>query len=216
MTSAQQMPSLLAKQVSPPTIGSRFPSSRKSASERRRPRRSACRASAGALDEGALLRRAAQPQPRDASQQHRSSRGTWHFLRHLGEMVLAMMVGMMALGALDRVMLAAAGSSVTAIRNSAPEVVALVMALNMAVGMTVWMRYRRHSWAMCAEMSGAMFLPAVAAIVLFWCTVIHGGSITTVAKTAMLPAMIAVMLLRRTEYSQPVHKHAQEAVAQIP
>ena len=42
------------------------------------------------------------------------------------------------------------------------------MALNMTVGMTLWMRHRRHTWAMCAEMAGAMFAPAVAAVVLFW------------------------------------------------
>jgi hypothetical protein len=37
------------------------------------------------------------------------------------------------------------------------------MALNMTVGVTVWMRHRRHTSAMCGEMAGAMFVPAVAA-----------------------------------------------------
>ena len=133
--------------------------------------------------------------------------GTRHFVRHFAEMFIAMMVGMMALGALDSVILSAAGTSVQHVRNSAPEVFALVMGLNMTIGMTVWMRYRRHSWAMCAEMAGAMFLPAIAALILFWCSVIHTGSVGGVEMTAMVPAMIAVMLLRRTEYSQPVHKH---------
>jgi hypothetical protein len=32
-----------------------------------------------------------------------------------------------------------------------------------------------------------------------------------VEMNAMLPAMISVMLLRRGEYSQPVHSRAQEA-----
>jgi hypothetical protein len=128
-------------------------------------------------------------------------------------MFIAMMVGMMVLGALDRAILAAAGTGVTHVRNSAPEVVALVMAFNMTVGMTLWMRYRRHSWAMCSEMAGAMFVAAVIAIVLFWCAVIHSHSVTAMEMAAMFPAMIAVMLLRRTEYSQPVHKHAQEVVA---
>ena len=50
-------------------------------------------------------------------------------------------------------------------RDSAPEAFALVMALNMTIGMTVWMRYRRHSWAMCGEMAGAMFLPAIAGLI---------------------------------------------------
>jgi peptidoglycan/LPS O-acetylase OafA/YrhL len=82
----------------------------------------------------------------------------------------------------------------------------------MIVGMTVWMRHGSHSWAMCAEMAGAMLAPAVLAIVLFWCAVIHGDSIGRVEMMAMLPATIAVMLLRRTEYSQPVHTHAREPI----
>ena len=125
-----------------------------------------------------------------------------------------MMVGMMVLGIVDGGILAAAGTSVDHVRDRAPEAFALVMAINMTVGMTVWMRHRRHTWAMCAEMGGAMFVPAVAAIVLFWCSVIHSGSVAAVEMNAMLPAMIAVMLLRRSEYSQPVHSHAREAVGQ--
>jgi hypothetical protein len=134
-----------------------------------------------------------------------------HFLRHLGEMYVAMMVGMMVLGMLDRGILAAGGTSASHVKDSAPEVFGLVMAFNMTVGMTVWMRHRRHSWAMCAEMAGAMFVPAVAAIALLWCSVIHAGSVGAVEMNAMLPAMISVMLLRRGEYSQPVHSRAQEA-----
>ena len=37
-----------------------------------------------------------------------------------------------------------------------------------------------------------MFAPAVLAIVLFWCAVIHGDSVGRVEMMAMLPAMIAV------------------------
>jgi hypothetical protein len=140
--------------------------------------------------------------------------GARHFFRHFGEMFLAMMVGMMALAAVDAAIFAAAGTSIPDVKDSAPEVWGLLMAFNMTVGMTVWMRHRRHSWAMCAEMAGAMFVPAVAAIVLFWCAVIHGRSIGGVGMAGMVPAMIAVMLLRRTEYSQPVHSRAREAVGQ--
>ena len=131
-----------------------------------------------------------------------------HFARHLCEMLLAMVVGMMVLGALDRGILAAAGASVDDLRDTVPEVVALVMAFNMTVGMTVWMRHRGHSWARVAEMAAAMFFPAIAAIVLFWCALIHSESILALEHAAMLPAMIAVMLLHRSEYSRPVHSHA--------
>lgn len=125
-----------------------------------------------------------------------------------------MMVGMMVLGGLDGAILSAAGTSVSHVRDSAPEAFALVMALNMTIGMTVWMRYRRHSWAMCAEMGGAMFLPAFAALILFWCSAIHTKSVGGVEMGAMLPAMLGVMLFRLTEYSQPVHAHGRTGSAE--
>src|SRR5215208_174365 len=143
-----------------------------------------------------------------------SAAGARHFFRHFGEMFLAMLVGMWVGAVVDGAIFAVAGTSIPDVKESAPEAWGLLMALNMTVGMTVWMRHRRHSWAMCAEMAGAMFVAAVAAIVLFWCAVIHGTAIGGVAMAGMVPAMIAVMLLRRTEYSQPVHSHAREAVAQ--
>ena len=40
-------------------------------------------------------------------------------------------------------------------------------------------------------------------------SVIHGESIGPVTMAAMLRAMVAAMLLRRTEHSQPVHTHAR-------
>lgn len=131
--------------------------------------------------------------------------GTLHFLRHFGEMLLAMVAGMMVLGVVDRGILAAAGTDVSEVKDAAPEVISVVMAFNMTVGMTVWMRHRGHSWARVVEMAGAMFVPAVAAIVLFWCAVLHSDAILPLQHVAMLPAMIAVMLLHRSEYSRPVH-----------
>jgi hypothetical protein len=167
----------------------------------------------GRLEPDKLLTPTAYPQRAAAGHEGASVAGARHFFRHFGEMFLAMMIGMMALAALDAAIFAAAGTSIPDAKDSAPEAWGLLMAFNMTVGMTVWMRHRRHSWAMCAEMAGAMFVPAVAAIVLFWCAVIHGRAIG-VAMAAMVPAMIGVMLLRRTEYSQPVHSHAREAVGQ--
>lgn len=136
--------------------------------------------------------------------------GARHFFRHFAEMFLAMMVGMMVLGGLDSAILSAAGTSVSHVRDSAPEAFALVMALNMTIGMTLWMRYRRHSWAMCAEMGGAMFLPAIAALILFWCSAIHTKSVGGVEMGTMVPAMLGVMLFRLTEYSQPPSTHMVE------
>jgi hypothetical protein len=50
------------------------------------------------------------------------------------------------------------------------------MAFNMTVGMTVWMRHRGHSWARVEEMAGPMFVPAIAAIGVFWCAVVHSDA----------------------------------------
>jgi hypothetical protein len=136
-----------------------------------------------------------------------SAHGARHFVRHLGEMLLAMVVGMIVLGALDRGILAAASTSASHVRDAAPEVVAVVMAFNMSAGMAVWMRHRGHAWGRIAEMAGAMFIPALAAIALFWGGVIPGGAILTLEHVAMVPAMIAAMLVHRGEYSRPVHQH---------
>jgi hypothetical protein len=159
--------------------------------------------------EGEPLFPTAEPQRAAAGRGGTSLPGTRHFFRHFGEMFAAMMVGMMVLGGLDGAILSAAGTSVRNVKDSAPEAFALVMALNMTVGMTLWMRYRRHSWAMCGEMAGAMFLPAFAALVLFWCSVVHTRAVGGVEMAAMVPAMLAVMLFRRSEYSQPVRSHAR-------
>jgi hypothetical protein len=138
-----------------------------------------------------------------------SPHGARHFLRHLGEMLLAMVVGMIVLGAVGRGILVAAGTSAAHVRdNTAPEAVAVVIALNMSAGMAVWMRHRGHAWARIAEMAGAMFVPALAAIVFSWGGVIESGAILAIEHVAMIPAMIAVMLIHRGEYSRPVHQHA--------
>jgi hypothetical protein len=155
-----------------------------------------------------------EPQPVVVPERGATTPGARHFFRHFGEMFIAMMIGMMALGMVDRAALSGVGTSVRHVRDSAPEVFALVMALNMTIGMTVWMRYRGHSWAMCAEMALAMFAPAILAIVFFRTGVVDGQGAGGVLMGAMVPAMLAVMLLRRAEYSQPVHKHAEVTLAQ--
>jgi hypothetical protein len=134
-----------------------------------------------------------------------SAHGPRHFLRHLGEMLVAMVAGMMVLGAFDRGILAMVGTSASHVRDTAPEVVAVVMAFNMSAGMAVWMRHRGHAWGRISEMAGAMVVPALVGIALFWAGVIESGAILALEHVAMIPAMIAVMLLRRGEYSRPVH-----------
>jgi hypothetical protein len=47
-----------------------------------------------------------------------------------------------------------------------PELVTLEMGLTMAVAMLGWTRFRGHGWAATLEMSGAMLVPAIAAVPL--------------------------------------------------
>jgi len=71
-----------------------------------------------------------------------------HFLRHLFEMLLAMMLGMFAGGA---VFVAATGiSAEDAIENHSVAWVS-VMAFSMTAPMVAWMRHRHHPWNVYAS-----------------------------------------------------------------
>ncbi|MEU9835685.1 hypothetical protein AB0D67_29470 [Streptosporangium sp. NPDC048047] len=124
------------------------------------------------------------------------ARPSWgRFARHYAEMVVAMFAGMLLLGlALD-----AAGLGLSHAEH--PEAAYLVMAVNMSVGMAVWMRYRGHGWASTLEMCAAMFVPVVPLFPLLWAGVIGAGTMMTAAHVAMFPLMLAAMLWRRDEYA---------------
>jgi hypothetical protein len=123
--------------------------------------------------------------------------GRWRFLRHYLEMVAAMLIGMVVLGAALRGLLALAGLQYP---TRYAELAALEMAVTMSVGMMVWMRHRGHGWASTLEMAGAMFAPAVALIPLLWLGVIAGDVLLALEHLVMLPLMFLVMLRRRAEY----------------
>jgi hypothetical protein len=112
-------------------------------------------------------------------------------------MVMAMALGMLVLGMPLDMLLGAAGAD-----TDAPELMLLGMAFTMSVPMVAWMRYRGHGWAPAWEMTASMFVPSVAALVLFWTGAVEGSSaLMAIQHVAMFPAMLAVMLLRRDEYS---------------
>jgi hypothetical protein len=128
--------------------------------------------------------------------------GRWRFLRHYLEMVAAMVVGMVVLGAALRGVLALAGLRYP---TQYPELAALEMAATMSVGMVVWMRHRGHGWASTLEMAGAMFAPAVVLVPLLWLGVIAGDALLLLEHLAMFPLMYLVMLRRRAEYGGSSH-----------
>jgi hypothetical protein len=122
-------------------------------------------------------------------------RGPWrHLIRHFVEMVVAMVVGMLVLGLALKPLL---GLSDLFQR---PDMSALVMATNMTIGMSAWMRYRGHRWASIAEMGAAMYLPFAVLLVPFWTGLLPGHVIMMGGHALMVPAMVAAMLHRRGEY----------------
>jgi hypothetical protein len=129
---------------------------------------------------------------------------TKHFLRHYGEMVIAMFLGMAVLGY-------PAGWGLDRLGATSDEFMLVGMATTMTIPMVGWMLYRGHGWRANAEMSASMFLPTFAVI-----AVLAGGLLTNLAAlvviehVAMLAAMAGVMLLRPHEYS---HQHAAQVTA---
>jgi hypothetical protein len=112
-------------------------------------------------------------------------------------MVVVMIIGMAALGALESWLLAGAHLAVL----ERPDVEALVMATNMTVPMAAWMRFRGHAWPPVLEMSVAMYLPFIVLFVPLWLGMISGSTLMATGHVLMLFAMAAAMLLRRAEYA---------------
>jgi hypothetical protein len=129
---------------------------------------------------------------------------TRNFLRHYGEMVVAMFLGMFVLGGAGAGLLSIVGVQVSDWDSEAPELLLLGMAFTMTVPMVAWMRHRGHGWRPASEMAAAMFAPGVAATVLLWAGLVEDtDTLLTIQHVAMLAAMLAVMLLRRDEYTGP-------------
>jgi hypothetical protein len=111
------------------------------------------------------------------------------FTGHYVEMVVAMLVGMVALGALW-----------PSAWLERPDIDALVMATNMTVAMALAMALRRHSWPRIAEMAAVMYLPFVALLVPYWLGAISGTALMVAGHVIMFPLMLAAMVWRRADY----------------
>jgi putative intracellular protease/amidase len=108
-----------------------------------------------------------------------------NWLRHLAEMLVAMVAGMMLLGPVWH-----------PLTHQRPTVAALVMALDMAVGMAAWMAVRGHGPRMIGEMTAAMVAPFV--LLSPW---VGGAALSAAGHVLMLVAMVALMLVRWEHYS---------------
>ena len=129
------------------------------------------------------------------------------FVHHYLQMVLAMFVGMFVGGAL----IGGVFGQREFLREH-PGILAPVMATNMTIGMVVWMRYRGHGWAATADMAAAMYVPTFLFLIPYLAGVIAKGPMLAGMHLLMLPAMWAVMLRRRDEYTHDHHAMVQPLV----
>jgi hypothetical protein len=118
-----------------------------------------------------------------------------HFALHAFEMFLSMVAGMMLLDVVWSWLWPSLGDR--------PDADVLVMALNMTIGMGLWMWIRGHGWRMIVEMGGAMVAPFVVLLVPFYLGLLSGSGLMDIGHLAMMLAMLAVMLLRVGHYARP-------------
>lgn len=113
------------------------------------------------------------------------------FLRHFGEMMLTMLLGMAAFDVISGVL------PVTL----SPEISTLGMAGAMTVPMVAWMAIRKHAWWLNVEMAGAMIVPTLLLIAASTLGLLPRTSLMMGTHLLMVPAMLAVMLYRWRDYT---------------
>lgn len=138
---------------------------------------------------------------------HRAERH--NLVRHFVEMVVAMLIGMIVLGMVAQLVCAMLGHSGLFTHHVGLR--APLMAANMTIGMSVWMRHRHHGWPAIGEMAAAMFVPLAALIGPYLAGVISGGTLLVGMHVLMVPCMVVAILHRRTEYAQDHRNHSTAA-----
>ena len=93
--------------------------------------------------------------------------------------------------------------------HEAPAILLLGMGFSMTAPMVWWMRRRGHSRAATREMAGAMIVPSLAVVALLALGVDDVNDLLGIQHAAMLPAMLAAMLLRRQEYAHRTRPQAR-------
>ena len=114
------------------------------------------------------------------------------------EMVAAMAVGMVVLHPVWMFVLDTVGAA-DLMHN--PYTGALIMATNMTVAMSVWMKFRGHRWRPIVQMGAAMYVPFLALFVPLGLELIDQDALMLWGHVLMLPAMAVAMLLRPHEYA---------------
>ncbi len=133
-----------------------------------------------------------------------------HFLLHLLEMLVAMMIGMPILFMVRN--LIPASSSYAAAFKSGTILSGLAMAIFMTVPMVTWMIVRGHGWRHSAEMGFAMFAPVAVVVGLR----LLGADtylpwLRNASHLGMFLGMLIAMLYRRDHYTGTTSHSAHTA-----
>lgn len=123
------------------------------------------------------------------------------FTRHFLLMLAAMYLGMLTLYPAYDFLAGRAGYADAT--NELPIPSALGMAVAMTLPMAALMFHHRHGWRPVMEMAAAMTLPTLSATLLHLTGTITADAVISVGHTAMIPAMLAAMLLRFDHYAGP-------------
>lgn len=123
------------------------------------------------------------------------------FVRHIVEMIVVMIIGMIALAPIGEFAFSRLDWTPLTQR---PALNAIVMATNMTIAMTAWMRFRGHRWPATGEMAAAMYVPFLLLLIPQQFGLISGSGLIMLGHLLMIPAMIVAMLWRKDEYT---HNH---------
>lgn len=129
----------------------------------------------------------------------------WSFTRHLMEMVVAMIAGMVVLGV-----------ALWVLGDPSGEVNLLVeyalMGAFMSAPMVAWMRYRGHAWSDGLEMTAAMLFPMFALVLTVELGVVEltSHSLMMLSHVAMIGGMGVLMIYRWDRYTHKAHNHHEK------
>ena len=120
------------------------------------------------------------------------------FWRHFLQMLAAMVVGMLATGA---IFLATVGAKTwDEVTIQYPTQALLAMAAGMTVPMVAWMTYRGMGWKNSYEMAAVMIVPVIPLLCLVWFDVTNSAPCGQYCLLS-IAAMLGLMLYRRDAYS---------------
>lgn len=135
-----------------------------------------------------------------------TAKGAGRFGLHFLEMCAVMCLG----GGLLIVLFfgAAALLGFSDLRQDAPALSALVIAVLLAGAMVAWMRFRRMEWRPTLEMAVSSIAAGVLLVAGYWLGIVSDSALVPSVCGLACVAMIAVMLFRVPLYSSSHSHHA--------